>query len=95
MTRRMQRYRGGAERYGNAIVHGCDGRIAAQALLRDAKSRTCENVIPAAGPQMVCVAMRDDRGAHGLPGIDVEIPRRAVEPLCGDGDERFGIRAHE
>src|SRR6185437_3636232 len=95
MACRVKRYGRGSERRWDPVVHGGQGCVLAQALARDAKSRTCENVARAARAQMVPMGMRYDCGFYGLPGVDVEVTRAAVESLLRDGNERFGIRAHE
>ena len=51
----------------------------------------CNDVLCAAVTQMVAVRMRDDGGLHGLPGIDVKIPGRAVKAATGGADKSFRI----
>ena len=41
------------------------------------------------------MGVRDHRRLHGLPGVDVEIPGRAVQAAARDGDEGFGLKTHE
>ena len=63
----------------------------AEAVLGDGKAWTCENVARAAMAEMIAMRMRDDGRLHRLPGVDVEIPRRAVEAAVRADHERCGI----
>ena len=58
-------------------------------------ARLRDNILRAAVAQMIAVRMRDDGCLHGLAGIDVEIPGRAVKTAARDRDECFGIGYHE
>jgi hypothetical protein len=40
---------------------------------------------------MVAVRMRDECSLNRFPRIDVKIARRAVEPICGDDNQLFGM----
>jgi hypothetical protein len=54
-----------------------------------------DDVLRATVAQMITVRMGDDGGLHRLPGINVEIPGRAVKTASGDADEGFGIGCHK
>jgi hypothetical protein len=45
-------------------------------------------------PRMVAMAMRDHRGPHRPPGIDVEIARRAVHAFGTQLDDVSGVDSH-
>jgi hypothetical protein len=47
----------------------------------------CDEIVRTAVPQMIPVRVGDDGRLHGLPGIDVEIPGRAIKTAGRDGDE--------
>ena len=64
---------------------------APQPVLGDGEARTCENVARAAVTEMVPMCMRDDGRLHRLPGVNVEIPGRAVEAAVRANHERCGI----
>jgi hypothetical protein len=51
-------------------------------------------VLRAAVAQMIAVRVGDDGRLYRLPGIDVEIPGRALKTATSDDDERIGIGCH-
>ena len=49
-----------------------------------------DQVVSAAGPAVVGVAVGDDRPLDGPPGVDVKVAGRAVEAVVGGDEERGG-----
>ena len=54
-----------------------------------------DDVVCAAVPQMIAVRVGYHGCLYGLPGIDVEIPERAIKTTARNGDESFWIVCHE
>ena len=87
----MQRHLGRPDRERRAVLDRRDGVAAAEPMPGDGDAGTCENVARAAVAEMIPMRVRDERRLHRLPGVDVEIPRRAVQAAVRADDERCGV----
>ena len=57
-------------------------------------TRLSDDVVRAAVAQMIAVRVGNHGRLYRLPGIDVEIPGRAIKTAARDGDESFRIGCH-
>ena len=87
---RVQRNLGFTEAKRRPVIDRRDGIARCPAVTGDRRARTCENVARAAVAEMIPMRVRDHRGLYRLPGVDVEIPGRAVETAIRADDERCG-----
>lgn len=88
---RVQRHGGGTERHPYAVFCGRQFPVSSKPQLCDWHTGTCENIPGTPMAQMICVSMGDDGVLDWLPGIDVKIARRAIEPIRGDDNKLLGI----
>ena len=89
MARRMQRNLCRADLQRRTVFDRRYRVATAQPMPGDGGAGTCENVPCAAVSEMIPMRMRDERGLHRLPGVDVKIARRTVEAAIRADDERF------
>src|ERR1700681_2772022 len=86
MARRMERNAGCAERALRSVLHPGECVAGSQTVTCERLTRMRDEVLCTAMAQMVAVRMGNQGGLYGLPGIDVEMPGRAVKTEIGDFD---------
>ena len=85
----MQRNRRCAELHALAIFQRVGMRVAAEPMARDRHPRFGKQIFLVASSQVIAVRVRDHGSVHRPPGIDVEIARRTVQAVLGNGDQRW------
>jgi hypothetical protein len=93
--RRAKDVTGGMERDPDAVernrlppVDGLDWCVLAHARTQDRRAFTRAQVTRGSPPRVIAMGVRNDRTLDGLPRVDVEITRRAVQPALGEAEER-------
>ena len=84
MTGRMERDPYAIEIDDGAVVSRLDGRLTSKSVAQQRLSGGAAQICARLGTKVIAVRMRDHGPIDGLPGIDMELARLAIQaPLGG------------